>query len=69
MTQTELSAFLAWLKETKEYELCRMSFGQYRLVRDNPAKLANEFLASRGPRPQEDVASESSPAEAPILRP
>lgn len=66
--QADLTAFLAWLAKDKEYKLCRKSFGEYRLVRNDLSQLADEFLASRG-RPQEDVASESSPAEAPTLYP
>lgn len=65
MTQPDLMAFLTWLKKDKDYELCRRSFGEYKPVRDDPAKLAADFLASREKSRPEDAPNESAPAPLP----
>ena len=65
MQKADLVAFLAWLKKDKDYELCRKSFREYRFIRDDPGKLAEEFLAKTGPRP----ASADSESEQPSVHP
>jgi len=61
MTKANFVDFLVWLKSAKDYELCRKSFGENRIIRDDPAQLADEFLASQKARRPEGVASESVP--------
>jgi hypothetical protein len=65
--QDQLNAFLLWLHKSKDMEVCRRSFGEWRPER-SPEKLVAEYLATRKGPPPESVAPTSSPPAASIPR-